>query len=230
MFYLGIFSGDGKDDYGDKTCYMGNKVPWDDVGAKMCFNAGKLWALGWYSKYQGTYKPEKYGVSARLIGIAEAQTKERFIDNEKVVIRLIPSNIKIKPLLLKYNHKKGPNQEVIGDWNKVVITQQRKKNWNSYRMEALDPGGVYYRKNWDSNRNKLVVKHCGFTQGSWGNSPRLASANIIVYVQGKTSKNCSVFDNALASNATKTSNGYAPSTSSKVSSNRGIVHHRDSLH
>ena len=74
------------------------------------------------------------------------------------------------------------------------------------------------------------MKHCGFTQGSWGNSPRLASANIIVYVQGKTSKNCSVFGNALASNAIKTSNGYAPSTSSQVSINRGIVHHRDSLH
>jgi len=48
-------------------------------------------------------------------------------------------------------------------------------------MEALDPGGVYYRRNWDSNGNTLVVKHCGFTQGSWGNSPRLASAKMSLF-------------------------------------------------
>ena len=97
-------------------------------------------------------------------------------------------------------------------------------------IKALAPGGVCYRRNWDKQGNTLVAKHCGFTQGSWGNSPTLASANIIVYVQGKSSKNCSVFGNALVSNAANASNVYAPGTSSQVSSNLGIVHHRDSSH
>jgi len=211
-------SGAEYDDYGDKTCFMGAQVPWDDKGAKMCFNAGKLWSLGWYSKHHGSFKPDKYGVKANLIGIGEAQTRGGAVVKEKVIVKLSSSiNKNASHLYLRYNNGKGPNQGVVGDKNKVVITQQYSRSSDSHIKAALGPGETYYGTNWDARGNTLVVKHCGFTKGSWGDSPRLASANIVAYVQGETSKNCSVFGNALVSNAIKAPDDSFPGTSSRDS-------------
>ncbi len=55
---------------------MGNLVPWTDEGAKMCFNAAKMWYVGWFSKFHATSRPEKLGLSRNLIGIAEAMAEQ----------------------------------------------------------------------------------------------------------------------------------------------------------
>ncbi len=169
---------------------MGNRVPWTDKGAKMCFNAAKMWYFGWFSQYHSSNKPEKWGLSKKLIGIAEANNRGHLVSDEKAVIRVQSLNSTPTSLFVMYNHNIGPNSEVIEDENKIIISEQGYVSSSSTRRAALGAGEEYRTSNWAGTGRTLVIKNCGLQTGSWGNAPRLAAAHVIVYVEGKTFKSC----------------------------------------
>lgn len=194
--------------YGDDTGYMGNQVPWTDAGAKMCFNAAKLWHFGWSEEYHWTNKPENFGLEKHLVGIGETSNRGYLMSNDhKSIIRLESLSYYNDDLFLNYNHKYGPNSEVAGDENKVVITEQEGRSSSSTWKAALDAGQTYTQSGWGSNGETLVVKNCGFTKSMWGLEPKVASARIIVYLQGKTYKSCDGSSNDNGNNGNNGNSG-----------------------
>ncbi len=170
---------------------MGNKVPWTDQGARMCFNAAKLWYTGWFSDLHYTSYPESLAFSSSVIGINESNNRKYLVENEKTIVRFESKGGNIPPLFLVYNHKIGFNKEVVGDKNKLVITEQSGMGGQSEWMAALGVGQEYRRTGWGQSRNKvLVIKNCGSHSASWTAPKKLAKVDVIAYVEGETYASC----------------------------------------
>ncbi len=175
---------------------MGNKVPWTDAGAKMCFNAAKLWYTGWFSDLHYTSKPENYAFSSSLIGINESNNRKFLVNDEKTIVRFeSDGNNRNPPLFMVYNHKIGANKQVVGDKNKVVITEQSGMGGQSEWKAALGVGQTYRKTGWGKNKDKvLVIQNCGSHSASWSIPKRLAKVDVIAYVEGQTYASCSEED------------------------------------
>ncbi len=169
-------------------------MPWDDEGAKMCFNAAKMWYFGWFSKFHATNRPEQWGLSRNLIGIAEAKNRGHLVSDEKIVIRVQTLHSTQTSLFVMYNYKKGPNSGVVEDGNKIIVTEQGNRISESIRKAALGTGQEYHQTDWAGNGSTLVIKNCGLQEGSWGKTKQLAVAHVIIYVKGKTYKSCETDD------------------------------------
>jgi hypothetical protein len=174
----------GKDDktYTDDSCYMGNKVPWTDYGAHMCFNAAKTWYFGWYSDQQIAINPAEEPFNDEIVGINDVF--EGTAGDEKNVVVKITDNY--NDYFLMYNRKKGINREAIGGADKVVITKQNAKNQNSLFIKALGVNQEWTYSNFGAIGNTLVVKNC-YTNDSTENGD---VAKVLIYIDGVNTQYC----------------------------------------
>lgn len=172
-------SGANGNGYSDKSCYMGNQVPWNDQGAYMCFNAAKTWHFGWFKQQHIQINPTGTPFNGYLAGIDDAVTGKA--GSSKVVVRIKGSNAQEQEFYLMFNRAKGINRGAIGGRDQVVITSQKGESADSNHIAALGSGQEWKYANYDRSGRSLVVKNC-FRNGD--------KAKVLIYIQGKNNQSC----------------------------------------
>jgi len=175
----------GKDGvrYADDTGYMGNRATWSDEGSMMCFNPAKMWVFGWYSEWHRTVNVLNVGFSGQLVGINDAKNQPNIVsDNGQYVFLRLKSGK--SRLFIAFNQKKGINEGVVGDGDKIVITEQDGRFTESVWKAGLGVGEIFEYWNWNGSGKTLVVENCGIRFGS----PDYA--HIIAYTRGSTDVSC----------------------------------------
>ena len=65
---------------------MGNKVPWNDDGAIMCFNPAKTWYFNWYSNNHKELNPFNTPFNDNIVGIDD--TAKGRAGSQKVLVKI----------------------------------------------------------------------------------------------------------------------------------------------
>ncbi len=185
---LGHSAYDGNE-YGDATCTMGLGFPSvnDDKG-RTCFNAAKMYYLGWYSSYNVDVIPSSDSYFGGLVPTDDIATTSVSSDYNYVVKLSGAGEIN---LFIFYNKVEG----IIGDIdaseapdfrNHVVIYEQAADIGflSTIKNVGLSAGESYTQSNWAGTSNSLKVEVCSITNGT----PDVAK--IIVYVDGLTIASC----------------------------------------
>ncbi len=155
----------------------------------MCFNPAKMWVFGWYSEFHRTHNPLNNGFSGELVGINDAKNRPNIVsDNgQNVFLRLKSDGSR---LFIAFNQKKGINEGVVGDGDKIVITEQDGRYTESVWKAGLAVGQKYEHWNWNNSGKTLVVENCGITLGTPDR------ATVIAYVRGSTDVSCPAVTNS----------------------------------
>lgn len=143
---------------------MGNNVPWNTNGAKMCFNAAKTYYLGWYSSHHMTLTPSSSKKIVKLVSLGDIQTGKN-ANQGKLVLKL---NSGSTHLYLNYNKAEGNNAGVVQHPNKVVVVKQNGRLEESQQMGAITNMQTLRLNNWDGSGANLLVKleNLGFENGA----------------------------------------------------------------
>lgn len=143
-------SGQGDDEYGDKSGMMGYSFTSDDTS--MCFNAAKNYQLGWYDLQKASFDPLQFVSNPQrfvLNGIDEYK-KDGTSNGELVSLRLEQYGTMDgdgKDYYIGYNRKSGPNRGTYEAVDKVVIFSKEiggaSKYGKSVRIAELSVGESY---------------------------------------------------------------------------------------
>ena len=184
-------SGWKEEDYGDETCVMGGgdwSSPTDDDAAQ-CFNAAKMYYLGWYSSYNKDLTPSTASYTGELVPTDDIATGD--IDSSTYDYVLKVSGSGETDLFIFYNKAEGIIKDMTDEdraifGNHVMIYSQS-ADWEVSTIvfdNGLGNGGVYTKANWGGTSNSLKVEVCSITTGS----PNVAK--VIVYLDGVTTASC----------------------------------------
>ena len=112
-----------------------------------CFNAAKMYYLGWFSDHQGDMTPTSNAFGGTLVGVNDAGNGEISSD-QFVTVRVSDSGA--TDLYLMYNRVEGVNKflENIYYRDKVVVVQQDGAGEQSWVRSVLDQGETYTQDNW----------------------------------------------------------------------------------
>lgn len=170
-------SGKGGIPYADDTGMMGNRGSWSDAGTRMCFNPPKTYWFDWFKNKDITAST---GFKGTIVG-PSAKTSS---DYEPVVVRILAENGNNKDLYVMLNSATGANDQVVGNRNQVLITEQESPSGYSVWQAGLSPGNSFTKSNW--NGKTLVVRHCGVTS-SGGSSNAVLKVSIAIGYSGSIS-------------------------------------------
>lgn len=143
----------------------------------MCFNGAKSFYLGWYSDRHVTINPSN-AWSGRLAGVDE-YVKGNTVQGAHYVVA------KVGKLYVMYNQKKGVNRGVVGDGDKVTVTEQPDARKQSWAVAALDAGQEYRTTDWGGS-GTLVINVCGLETASPADY-----AHVLIYLNDGSIKTCS---------------------------------------
>ncbi len=173
---LGLMhSGDGSNEYGDTTGYMGSTPTDDDFN--MCFNAAKNWQLGWYEDQSKSFNPLNANdpvTTVVLNGVVDyGKNPDAF-----VTVRLEETD-KDTDYYIGYNRKAGMNSDTSEgfDMVTVLIKDHRPEVAAKSRRVALLPvGNSVIIGNFNNQQRKVEIKFVGSV-----NNLRDATVEIIDY-------------------------------------------------
>mmetsp|Transcript_26835 Transcript_26835/g.40296 ORF Transcript_26835/g.40296 Transcript_26835/m.40296 type:complete len:508 (+) Transcript_26835:55-1578(+) len=151
----GVFD-DDEEEYDDPSCTMGGEYGSTSDGQK-CFNAAKVYYLGWFSDYQGDMTPTNNAFGGTLVGVNDAGNDEISPD-QYVTVRVSDSGA--TDLYLMYNRVEGVNKflENIYYRDKVVVVEQDGAGEQSWVRSVLDQGETYSQSNWAKTGMSLQVE------------------------------------------------------------------------
>ncbi len=208
-------SGFANNDYADSTCHMGNQLPWNDEGARACFNAAKMWYLNWFEWRHITINPNssiqngdnKPFFNGNLVTLDDTVNKNT--SGEKMILKIEGDATEF---FLMYNRAKGVNAEVKGYRDRITITQQNHESAISKARAGLSIGEDWSYQNFAGSGKSLIVKFCSKKTDSLTGKD---TARILVYLKGKNDQYC---PNTPPANS---SVGSTPSASNGSSPNGG---------
>ena len=148
-----LHSGQGNEDYGDVSGYMGYGSK-SSTGPSKCFNAHKNWLLQWYDD--------------RAIQVSSSSPKKvnlaTFVDYESTTSQhAVVVNIDNK-YFLQYNRAKGMNAGTLEGINKVTIVTPVSSG--TRLVAELDTSNKKYSVSNYSNGKSLVVQVCSKNSNS----------------------------------------------------------------
>ena len=145
---------------------------WADDKHRMCFNAAKSYATGWYSDNNGHLDLTPTKGSIELVGIddyvnGKFDAKVDADGNNQqaaVILRLQRSNG--PDFYLMFNRKQGINSQVPTAANKVTIISQENvfKSQSWFQVALYEKSEPRRFKEWDGTFD-LVVEVCGRVRG-----------------------------------------------------------------
>eukprot|EP00956_Cyclotella_meneghiniana_P029363 scaffold70782_cov63-Cyclotella_meneghiniana.AAC.2 len=155
-------SGDEGGGYGDHSCYMGN----GGIDARMCYNAPKMFYLGWYSEFHSEFNPlETNSKLFHLVGLSDYNEALSSSDPSGYTIVLRIETFEKESLYLTYNRQKGANVGVKEFQDKVTVVRAngRKPSWAE---AGLAPGQKYSRAIVDKSGRSIEIVMCERVFGS----------------------------------------------------------------
>ena len=159
MKHSGKETTNGFEEYADATGYMSNRMSWSKDGDKMCFNAAKMWYFDWYSANHQELTPSANTASVDLLALDDLRT-EKYRGWEKKSILRLSAGAGQGDLFIIFNRRKGMNEEVRGDADKVVIIEQKGRTAVSRWKGAIENGATYCQANWGGVQgNTLFIKN-----------------------------------------------------------------------
>ena len=159
MKHSGKETTNGFEEYADATGYMSNRMSWSKDGDKMCFNAAKMWYFGWYSANHRELTPSANTASVDLLALDDLRTGKYQGGELKSLMRL-SAGAGQGDLFIIFNRRKGMNEEVRGDADKVVIIEQKGRTAVSHWKGAIENGATYCQANWGGVQgNTLFIKN-----------------------------------------------------------------------
>lgn len=167
MKHSGNMTSEGFDQYADGSGYMSNMVPINKEGAKMCFNAAKMWFSNWYFEQHESLQPTSIDRAIDLVALDDIKEKRHGATTKTSILEIRGNGgNSISSLFVMYNRAKGMNAEVIADRDKVVIIEQSGHAEVSRWKGAISPGAgdTYYQDDWDGDTG-LVIKIENLTEG-----------------------------------------------------------------
>ena len=170
MMHSGNDTTNGFEEYADATGYMSNRMSWSKDGDKMCFNAAKMWYFGWYSANHEEMEPSANEKSVGLIALDDLRTGKYEGGEKKSILRL-NAGVGQGDLFIMFNRRKGMNEEVRGDADKVVIVEQKGRSAVSRWKGAIKNGATYSQVNWGGvEGNTLYIKNVFATMNAESSS------------------------------------------------------------
>jgi len=151
---LGLMhSGEGKEEYGDASGYMGYSPNMD---VRMCYNSVNNYQLGWYSNL--SIKPGKDDFSRGtyyISGVAGYDSEDSAIVSLRLEQTFYESDYYIG-----YNRASGVNSETQEDGDKVIIFTKDggiSQSTFSWKKAALGVGQSYVIKNFDKSEKPVMI-------------------------------------------------------------------------
>ncbi|OEU11691.1 hypothetical protein FRACYDRAFT_244814 [Fragilariopsis cylindrus CCMP1102] len=148
---------------GDFSDLMGNSFDERDDGfSRMCSNAAKNYELGWYENMQLEFdtfidldfQAPSFSKTYKMIGVDD-YTKNGSVNDGVVVLKL-------GDYYIGYNSKKGINDGVVIDGNKLMILKMN-ENRESIKQAALDTYGTHTIQN--DEGQKVTIKFVSLSDG-----------------------------------------------------------------
>lgn len=152
-----LHSGEDDYEYDDQSCMMGYSYS-DDDSPQMCFNAAKMWQLGWFSARSLTLSSS--GTLNYIGNLADMTQNPDDTSGPPIVIRLQTSSS--KEYFLTYNRAVGFNSGVIEGRNEVRIIETTSTNSLSMVAASLSNGNSWTSGNeFGSQRVEVTVNSIG---------------------------------------------------------------------
>ena len=153
----GVFD-DDEEEYDDASCQMGGEWGLVSDGQK-CFNAAKMYYLGWFSTYHGSSTPASSSFSGTLVGINDVANDE-ITSGQYVIVKI--SGTGETDLFMMYNRVEGVHKflENLYYRDKVVVVEQSESDEQSWVRAVLGEGETYSQWNWAGTGSALKIKVC----------------------------------------------------------------------
>jgi len=148
----------------DNSGLMGNSFDETDGGfSRMCFNAAKNYELGWYENMQLEFdsfsdlefQAPSFSKTYKMIGVDD-YTKNGNVNDGVVVLKL-------GDYYIGYNSKKGINDGVKTDGNKLMILKTNEEDRESIKQAALYEYGKHTIQN--DEGQKVTIKFASVSDG-----------------------------------------------------------------
>ncbi len=149
-------SGEGGDQYGDTSGYMGSTSQNDDHS--MCFNAAKSFQLGWYNDKSLSFNPLNQNNPVRRVtlnGVVDYGKNP----NALITVRLEETN-KASDYYIGYNRKAGLNSQTSENADMVTISRKDGAPDHasfSWKVASLIPGNSFIIDNFNGQRKVEII-------------------------------------------------------------------------
>ena len=124
-------SGWNEDAYGDETGVMGGSgsSPTDDDGAAHCFNAAKMYYLGWYSSYNKDLTPSTASYTGKLVPTNDIAAGDINSSTYDYVLKVSGSGE--TDLFIFYNKAGGIIQDMTGEDRAIFnsVSKMLRSEW-----------------------------------------------------------------------------------------------------
>ena len=147
-------SGQGHEEYGDSSGYMGYT---DKVDPVMCYNAVNNYQLGWYSAH--SFAPIADGETGGTFLITGVHRYDPDDGGRFVSVRLVQESMP-QDYYIGYNKAEGINSDTQEDQNKVIIYKKDgdvHESKHSWKLAALSVGDVYVIEDFDASGRYVSI-------------------------------------------------------------------------
>lgn len=147
-------SGEGGEEYGDSSGYMGYTEKIDPI---MCYNAVNNYQLGWYSVH--SFNPITYGIHGDTFSISGVH-RYNPNDSEKFVsVRLVQDSLP-QDYYIGYNKAEGINSETQEGGDKVIVFSKdgdTHESVLSWKLAELSLGEMYIIQDFDNSGSYVTI-------------------------------------------------------------------------
>lgn len=133
-------SSEGTEEYGDRTCMMGNGGTLDTV--RMCYNAAKSAQLDWYSRRSTTLDfSRRGGFNGQLIGVNSYQHPSSA--GKYVYVKVLGRPYSQPDVFVGFNLAAGINANTFEAINQVTVYTMQSSAAKSFLVGKLSQGGLF---------------------------------------------------------------------------------------
>jgi len=187
-------SGEGAAEYGDPTGIMGGYYNTDVNFGKMCFNAAKTWATGWYSDRHATVNPTSNSYVGSVVDI-NTVVNNHARNADHVVVKVADKDE--ANLYFMLHRLEGITSDMKEEYiethaNGINIIRHAYTGMPSSKIGHLVSGDEFVKENWSNTGKDLYIKVCSIAPDS-----AAGGAKVLVYLNGTRKPSCN--DDATAS-------------------------------
>lgn len=176
-------SGNGNNEYGDNSGYMGSSSS-SSNSPKKCFNSAKSSKFGWYENqeltfFESDWSPAQNFWRGQIVGISDYDQAD--INQDALIkIHSIEGNVSSSSLNINFNRQAGFNSGTNSGKNRLmVVSTELPTGYNqTWRKAILDAGESAVFENFWSNEKDLVITVLGIETDN--NDVRYADVEISV--------------------------------------------------